>query len=53
MSSETYRSNTFRKLALYFEAGYELGKDLITTFEWEDSPLDPSYVSMLIDHFFG
>ena len=53
MSSETYRSNTFRKLDLYFEAGYELGKDLITTFEWEDSPLDPSYVSMLIDHYFG
>lgn len=52
MSSETYRANTFRKLALYSEAGYELGKDLIATFEWEDAPLDPSYVSMLIDHYF-
>ena len=53
MSSETYRANTFRKLSLYSEAGYELGKDLIITFEWDDSPLDPSYVSTLIDHYFG
>lgn len=53
MSSESYRASTFRKLALYSEAGYEIGKDLITTFEWEDAPLDPSLVSALIDHYFG
>lgn len=52
MSNESYRINTFRKLALYSEAGFELGRDLIATFEWDDAPLDPSYVAILIDHYF-
>ena len=50
MSSETYRESTVRKLALYFEAGFKLGRDLVATFEWEDLPLDSSAVAKLIEH---
>ena len=52
MSTASYRYNAFKKLAAYSDAGLELDKDLIATFEWDDSPLDPSYVSDLIRHYF-
>ena len=51
MSSESYRESTVRKLAMYFEAGFELGRDLVATFEWEDLPLDSSAVAKLIEHY--
>ena len=52
MSSEAYRASVFRKLAVYSENGLMLDENLIATFEWENAPLNPVYVSSLIDHFF-
>ena len=52
MSSEAYRASVFRKLAVYSGNGLMLDENLIATFEWENAPLDPVYVSSLIDHYF-
>jgi len=53
MSNPAYRYNAFKKLSSYSDGGLELDKDLIATFEWSDAPLDPLYVSAIIEHFFG
>ena len=52
MSSIPYRFNALKKLSAYFDSGLELGKDLIATFEWEDNPLDPNLIAMIIEHYF-
>ena len=52
MSNPSYRYNAFKKLSVYSDGGLKLDTDLIVTFEWNDSPLDPLYVSAIIEHFF-
>lgn len=52
MSNPSYRYNAFKKLAAYSDGGLKLDSDLIATFEWDDSPLDPLYVSAMIEHYF-
>lgn len=52
MDSPEYRSNAFKKIASYAQAGWVQGKNILYTFEDRQNPLDTRYLDKLIKRFF-
>ena len=52
MDSEYYRANAKSKMSNYFEANYLPGHNLILTFESKGQPLNPAYISLLVQFYF-
>lgn len=52
MDEPAYRKNALSKLQLYTNHDIFPTINLITTYETQETPLNPEYVDMLIKHFF-